>query len=60
MGSIPVLGTMIQKRYQRFVRGGIIWSSWFNYCEDDSQLKTIKKENKWQLKPKLKNEFRVI
>lgn len=51
---------MIQKRYQRFSKDGIVWSSWMNYCEDDSQLDKLQKENKWQLKPKLKNEFRII
>ena len=51
---------MIQKRYQYWVREGVVWTPWADYCEDDSQLKEIEKMYKWQLKNKLKNEFRVV
>jgi len=51
---------MVQKRYQRFTKDGIVWSSWMNFCNDDSKLEYLQKEEKWQLKPKLKNEFRII
>jgi len=52
--------SMIQKRYQYWSRDGIVWTSWINYCEDDSQLEELKETYKWQLKNKLKNEFRLI
>ena len=51
---------MIQNRYQYFTKDGIVWTPWLDYCEDDSQLEEIKKKFKWQLKNKLKNEFRVV
>jgi hypothetical protein len=51
---------MIQKRYQYWAHEGVVWTPWENYCEDDSQLKEIEKVYKWQLKNKLKNEFRVV
>ena len=51
---------MIQKRYQYWAHEGVIWTPWADYCEDDSQLKEIEKMYKWQLKNKLKNEFRVV
>lgn len=51
---------MIQKRYQYWAHEGVVWTPWVDYCEDDSQLKEIEKMYKWQLKNKLKNEFRVV
>ena len=50
---------MIQKRYQTFSSQGIIWTEWYDYIEDDSKLEYLQKEDAWQLKPKLKNEFRI-
>lgn len=40
-----------QKRYQYFTRHGIAWSKWFNFNG---------KEEVWQLKGKLRNEYRTI
>ena len=40
---------MRQKRYQYYSKDGIKWSSWFDY---DGY------EEPWQLKNKLKNEYR--
>lgn len=40
-----------QKRYQMFTKNGIVWSEWFNWSGT---------EEKWQLKPKLRNEYRTI
>lgn len=40
-----------QKRYQMFTKNGIVWSEWFNWSGT---------EEKWQLKPKLLNEYRTI
>lgn len=41
-----------QKRYQIFGRKGIEWSPWFNVDEKSSEP--------WQLKNKLKNEYRYV
>ena len=51
---------MIFKRYQYISREGIKWTPWSNYCEDDSQLSRLQKEEKYQLKPHLLNEFRIV
>lgn len=40
-----------QKRYQKFTRNGIEWTEWFNWNGP---------EEKWQLKGKLRNEYRTI
>lgn len=50
---------MIQKRYEYFVKNGKKFSPWFNCEEDDTKLETLQKE-KWQLKDKLLNEYRII
>lgn len=42
-----------QKRYQRYTKDGIEWTDWFNYSENAP-------ETPWQVKNKLKNEFRYI
>lgn len=39
----------MEKRYQCFTVNGIEWSSWFEYDGEQYQ---------WQLKGKLKNEYR--
>ena len=41
-----------QKRYQYRTRNGIVWSDWFN--------SKVIVEEKWQLKGKLRNEYRTI
>ena len=51
---------MIQKRYQFQGKLGIEWSDWYNYTEDDSQLSRLQTEEKYQLKPRLLNEFRIV
>lgn len=43
--------TKQQKRFQYYSSKGIQWTSWFNYDGP---------EEEWQLKPKLKNEYRTI
>ncbi len=40
-----------QKRYEYFSRDGKNWTEWFDYNGE---------EYKWQLKNKLRNEYRTI
>ena len=40
-----------QKRYQYFSSDGISWTKWFQSSESDE---------KWQIKNKLKNEYRTV
>lgn len=51
---------MIQKRYQHYTKDGIVWTDWFDTAKNDSELNVLKKEDKYQLKNKLLNEFRII
>lgn len=51
---------MIQKRFQYHSKQGITWTEWRNYCDDDSQLSSLQEEEKYQLKPKLLNEYRIV
>ena len=51
---------MIQKRFQYWTAQGVVWSNWFNYCKNNGQLKDLQVNEKWQLKNKLLNEFRII
>ena len=51
---------MIEKRYQYYSSEGIQWSSWIPYVEDNSMLDSLKANEKWQLKDKLRNEFRIV
>lgn len=48
---------MIEKRYQYLSSQGVKWTPWFPFREGDS-LKGLKLE-KWQVKGKLVNEYRV-
>ena len=50
---------MIQKRYQTYTDSGLEWSEWFDYEENDSKFSQIKEE-KYQLKPKLLNQYRIV
>ena len=50
---------MIQKRYQHCTFDGVQWTPWMDYNKDDFQLSRLQKEEKWQLKPLLKNEYRI-
>ena len=51
---------MIQKRYQYYSKEGIKWSEWSDYMDDDSKLEYLQKEERYQLKPKLLNEYRIV
>lgn len=51
---------MIQKRYEYWTAKGKLWTDWFNYCDDNGQLETLRQEEQWQIKNKLRNEFRVV
>ena len=51
---------MIQKRYQYYSKEGVKWSEWSDYMDDDSKLEYLQKEEKYQLKPKLLNEYRIV
>ena len=51
---------MIQKRYQYISSEGIKWTEWSDYMDDDSKLEYLQKEEKYQLKPKLLNEYRIV
>lgn len=42
-----------QKRYQYWSKDGIKWTEWFNVPMDTP-------EEKWQVKNKLLNEYRII
>ena len=42
----------MQKRYQHWTKNGIEWTQWFNRIFNKSQ-------EPWQLKNKLKNEYRA-
>jgi len=57
--NLKQINNMIQKRFQYFTKQGIVWTEWRDYCEDDSQLSRLQTEEKYQLKPKLLNEFRI-
>ena len=49
---------MIQKRYQFQGKSGIEWSDWYDYEEDDTELEELQ-DQKWQLKNKYRQEFRI-
>ena len=44
---------MIQKRYQYYSKDGIKWTEWFNWPHENYKPE-------WQLKNKLKNEYRNV
>ena len=50
---------MIEKRYQYLSSQGVKWTPWFPFREGNS-LKGQKDLEKWQVKGKLANEYRVI
>ena len=47
---------MIQKRYQYLTSQGVKWTPWFDFKKGNS----IKGLEKWQVKGKLLNEYRII
>jgi len=51
---------MIQKRYQFYYKEDIKWTDWFNYESDNTQVSKLKKEEKYQLKPCLLSDFRIV
>lgn len=51
---------MIQTRYQHYGPNGIEWTKWVDLDPDDSHLEELKKNQKWQVKDKLLNEYRVV
>ena len=51
---------MIQTRYQYFSSKGIAWTDWRDLEPDDTQLERLQNEQKWQVKDKLLNEFRIV
>lgn len=51
---------MIQTRYQHYGPKGIEWTKWVDLDPDDSHLEELKKNQKWQVKDKLLNEYRVV
>ena len=51
---------MIQKRYQYYNSTGVEWTDWTDYIEDDSKLEYLQREEAYQLKPKLRNEYRIV
>lgn len=51
---------MIQTRYQYFSSKGIAWTDWRDLDSDDSHLEDLQKNQKWQVKDKLLNDYRVI
>ena len=52
-----------QKRFQYWGSvNGVpqkLWTEWFDYCKDNGQLATLQQEEKWQLKNKLLNQYRI-
>ena len=50
---------MVEKRYQWLSNQGVKWTPWFNLREGNS-LKDQKGLEKWQVKGKLLNEYRVV
>ncbi len=51
---------MILKRYQYYSKEGIKWTEWSDYMDDDSKLEYLQTEEAWQLKPKLKNQYKIV
>lgn len=51
---------MIQKRYEWLSNEGKKWTDWADFIADDSKLDYLRKEEKWQLKGVLKNEYRIV
>lgn len=51
--------TMIEKRYEYMGPKGKQWTQWMDFCKDDSKLEYLQTEEKYQLKPRLLNEYRI-
>ena len=51
---------MIQKRFQYWSAQGKTWTDWFDYREDNGQLRDLQVNEKWQVKNKLLNQYRII
>lgn len=50
----------IEKRYQHWSRDGIVFTPWFKIRDTDEDYEHLVKEEKWQMKNKLKNEYRIV
>lgn len=50
---------MIEKRYEYFGPKGKVWTKWFTTSLNDSDLEMLQKNDKWQVKNKLRNEYRI-
>lgn len=51
---------MLQKRYESYGPKGKAWTKWFDLMgSKDADLPKLQKEEKWQVKDKLRNEFRI-
>lgn len=51
---------MIQKRYEYMGPKGKQWTEWLDFDEDDSKLESFNANDRYQLKPKLLNEYRIV
>lgn len=55
---------MIQKRYQVWKPIGLVWTDWFHYSDSNSPHEAERlnrdPELKWQLKNKLRNQYRYV
>lgn len=54
---------MIEKRYQTYSKEELTWSKWFKFSDSNKSHEAERlnrdPEQKWQLKNKLRNEFRL-
>lgn len=55
---------MIEKRFQTYSKEGLTWSRWFKFSNSNNPHEAERlnrsPEQKWQLKNKLRNEFRLV
>ncbi len=51
---------MIQKRFQYWGKNGQAWTAWMNYRRDNSLLEKLRSEEEWQIRNKLRNEYRIV
>jgi hypothetical protein len=50
---------MIQKRYEYWSNQGKVWSDWFDFEEDNSQIDSLREKESKQY-GRLNNEYRII
>lgn len=55
---------MIEKRYQTYSKEGLTWCKWFHFSDSNNPHEAERlnrdPEHKWQLRNKLRNEFRFV